>query len=67
MRCETAPGVFTIDTKPLGHEQLVASFLIQGSGAPALIDPGFPVSARAVTDGVRACGVEPEGLDYRFR
>jgi len=62
--CEAAPGVFTIDTKPLGHEQLVASFLIQGSGATALIDPGFPVSAQTVADGVRACGVEPESVDY---
>lgn len=64
MRCEAAPGVFTIDTRPLGHEQLVASFLIQGSGATALIDPGFPVSAQVVADGIRACGIELEGLDY---
>lgn len=64
MGCEAAPGVFSIDTRPLGREQLVASFLVQGRRATALIDPGFPVSAQAVADGVRACGIEPEGLDY---
>jgi glyoxylase-like metal-dependent hydrolase (beta-lactamase superfamily II) len=53
-----------IDTKPLGHEQLVASFLVTGSRGAALIDPGFPASAETVADGVRACGVDPEGLDY---
>jgi glyoxylase-like metal-dependent hydrolase (beta-lactamase superfamily II) len=53
-----------IDTKPLGHEELVASFLVTGSRGTALIDPGFPASAETVADGVRACGVDPEGLQY---
>lgn len=58
------PGVSVIDTKPLGHEQLVASFLVTGSTGTALIDPGFPTSVETVADGVRACGADPERLDY---
>ena len=61
---EVVPGVFVIDTKPMGREKLEASFLVVGSEASALIDPGFACSAGTVADEVRAAGVAPEELDY---
>lgn len=64
MATEIAPGVLQIDTKPLGHEQLVASYLVKGSRKTALIDPGFPSSADTVLAACRDAGVEAGQIDY---
>ena len=45
MAHEVVSGIFEFDTKPMGHPQIVASFLVKGSDKTALIDPGFPTSA----------------------
>lgn len=57
-------GIFIIDTKPLGHEQINAAYLVKGSDAIALIDPGFPVSVNTVITGLKESGTEPEAVDY---
>jgi glyoxylase-like metal-dependent hydrolase (beta-lactamase superfamily II) len=64
MTQEHAPGVFVIDTAPLGHKELIASYLIKGSKASVLIDPGFSTSTDTVIEGIRDCGLDPEALDY---
>lgn len=64
MTTEIVPGIIQIDTRPLGHEQLVASYLVRGSDKTALIDPGFPSSADTVLAECRAAGVEAEQIDY---
>lgn len=63
MATEIAPGVLQIDTRPLGHEQLVASYLVQGSAKIALIDPGFPSSADTVLAACLDAGVEAGQID----
>jgi len=64
MTTEIAPGILQIDTRPLGHEQLVASYLVQGSAKTALIDPGFPSSADTVLGACLDAGVEAGQIDY---
>lgn len=63
MTKEIAPGIFIIDTKPLGHEQLISAYLIKGDRT-MLIDPGFPSSVSTVYDSLTEAGVAPEDLDY---
>ncbi len=62
MALEVAPGIFKIDTKPLGHSQLVASYLVTGSDGTALIDPGFPSSGGTVVEEIGEIGVDVEQL-----
>ena len=61
---EIASGIFLIDTKPLGNEQIISSYLIQGKEKCALVDPGFPSSADTVLKGMEGVGVKPGDLDY---
>ena len=56
--------IFVIDTKPLGHEELISSYLVKGSGGVALIDPGFPCSADTVLSGIEEAGVDPAQIKY---
>ena len=64
MADKIAPGKLQIDTRPLGHEKLVASYLVRGEDKTALIDPGFPSSAQTVLDECRDAGVEAGQIDY---
>ena len=64
MATEIVPGIIQIDTKPLGHENLIASYLVRGSDKTALIDPGFPSSVQTVIDECRSVGVEGGQIDY---
>ncbi|MEW5815401.1 MAG: MBL fold metallo-hydrolase [Spirochaetota bacterium] len=61
---EVKPGIFEIDTKPLGHEKIVAAYFIRGSKATALIDTGFPVSADTVARAIEETGCDPEKIGY---
>jgi len=63
MATDIAPDILQIDTKPLGHEQLVASYLVKGSKKTALIDPGFPSSAETVLAACHDAGVEAGQID----
>lgn len=64
MANEIASGIYLIDTKPLGNEQLISSYLISGMKNTALVDPGFPSSADTVLAEIESAGVNPENLDY---
>ena len=64
MVCNPDDGIFVIDTKPLGHEALIASYLVRGSDGVALIDPGFSCSVDTVLSGVQEAGVDLEELRY---
>lgn len=57
-------GIFIIDTRPLGHEKLISSYLVKGSGGVALIDPGFPCSVDTVLSGVAEAGVDLSQIKY---
>jgi glyoxylase-like metal-dependent hydrolase (beta-lactamase superfamily II) len=61
---EPTPGIFEIDTLILGHEKLIAAYLVVGSEKTVLIDPGFPSSADTVLKSVSEAGFDPEKLDY---
>ena len=64
MAREVVSGLFEIDTRALGHERIVAAFLVKGDEKTALIDPGFPSSAETVATEVANAGVDPANLDY---
>ena len=61
---EVIDGIYEIDTKPLGQEQIVASYLIKASGGAALIDPGFPASSETVLSGIKEAGFDPTELKW---
>jgi len=61
---KVSEGIFEIDTKTLGHEKLVASYLIIGSEKTMLLDPGFPSSVPTVLEEMKKAGVTPDKLDY---
>ena len=64
MVSDVAQDILQIDTEPLGHGQLISSYLVRGSKKTALIDPGFPASFDTVAKGISQTGVAPEDLDY---
>jgi glyoxylase-like metal-dependent hydrolase (beta-lactamase superfamily II) len=59
-----ADGVYLIDTRPLGIESIIASYLVVGSGGTALIDPGFSCSVDTNIEAIREIGIEPDAIDY---
>ncbi|MDP6543431.1 MAG: MBL fold metallo-hydrolase [Phycisphaerae bacterium] len=61
---QTADGVYQIDTKPMGVESIIASYLVVGSGATALIDPGFSCSVDTNLAAIKELGIEPDAIDY---
>jgi len=61
---QMADGVYLIDTKPLGIENIIASYLVIGSGGMALIDPGFSCSVDTNLEAIGELGVEPDAIDY---
>ncbi len=64
MAQQMADGVYQIDTKPMGVESIIASYLVVGSGGTALIDPGFSCSVDANLDAIKALGIEADAIDY---
>ncbi len=64
MLCEVASDIFEIDTKPLGIEQVNASYLIKGNNKTILIDPGFPTAAEVIKEELKAGDIDPESIDY---
>ncbi|MEE8452977.1 MAG: MBL fold metallo-hydrolase [Thermoguttaceae bacterium] len=64
MVSDVAQDILQIDTEPLGHGQLVSSYLVRGSEKTALIDPGFPASFDTVVNAISSMGVSAEDLDY---
>ncbi len=64
MTQQMADSVYQIDTKPLGVESIIASYLVVGSGATALIDPGVSCSVDANLDAIKELGIEPDAIDY---
>ncbi len=64
MAQQMADGVYQIDTKPLGVESIIASYLVVGSGGTALIDPGFSCSVDTNLVAIKELGVEADGIDY---
>ena len=60
----TEDGIFIIDTKPLGQEEIISSYLVKGSAGAALIDPGFSCSVETVLRGVEDAGVDPAEIKY---
>jgi len=64
MAQQMADGVYQIDTKPMGIGEIIASYLVVGSDATALIDPGFSCSVDANVEAIREIGIDPEGIDY---
>lgn len=61
---EITTGIYQIDTLALGHEQLIASFLIIGNKKSVCIDPGFPSTLNNIILAMRSIGFESERLDY---
>jgi glyoxylase-like metal-dependent hydrolase (beta-lactamase superfamily II) len=64
MAQQMADGVYQIDTKPMGVESIIASYLVVGSGATALIDPGFSCSVDTNIEAIKELGIEPDAIDY---
>jgi glyoxylase-like metal-dependent hydrolase (beta-lactamase superfamily II) len=64
MAQQMADGVYQIDTKPLGVESIIASYLVVGSDATALIDPGFSCSVDTNLEAIKEIGIEPDAIDY---
>ncbi|MDP6635183.1 MAG: MBL fold metallo-hydrolase [Phycisphaerae bacterium] len=64
MAQQMADGVYLIDTKPMGVERIIASYLVVGSGATALIDPGFSCSVDTNIEAIKELGIEPDAIDY---
>jgi glyoxylase-like metal-dependent hydrolase (beta-lactamase superfamily II) len=61
---QVADGVYQIDTKPMGIENIIASYLLVGSGGIALIDPGFSCSVDTNLDAIKELGIDPADIDY---
>ncbi len=61
---QVADGVYQIDTKPMGIESIIASYLVAGSDGIALIDPGFACSVDTNLDAIKELGIEPDAIDY---
>ena len=64
MTREVIPGIFEIDTKPLGHEKLIASYLVKGSDKVALVDPGFASSVETIKSSMTDAGFSLDQIDY---
>ncbi len=64
MMREVASDIFEIDTKPLGIEQVVASYVVKGSNKTVLIDPGFPTAAKVIEQELKTGDIDPGSIDY---
>jgi len=64
MAQQMADGVYQIDTKPMGVESIIASYLVVGSGGTALIDPGFSCSVDTNLEAIKELGIEVDAIDY---
>lgn len=61
---KVSEGIFEIDTKTLGHEKLISSYLIIGNEKTMLLDPGFPSSVPTVLEEMKNAGIIQDKLDY---
>ncbi|NOX19694.1 MAG: MBL fold metallo-hydrolase [Nitrospirae bacterium] len=61
---EIRDGIYLIDSEAFGHKNLIASYLIKGRASYALIDPGFPSSAKTVMEKLKEKGISPKEIDY---
>ena len=61
---KVSDGIYEIDTKTLGHEKLIASYLVIGNEKTLLLDTGFPSSVPIVLEEIKNAGIIPDKLDY---
>jgi glyoxylase-like metal-dependent hydrolase (beta-lactamase superfamily II) len=56
--------LYMIDLKPLGFENLIASYVLKGEKASAIIEAGPSCSVKNLLAGLREIGVTNEAIDY---
>ncbi len=56
--------IYIIDLKPLGFENFIASYVLKGEKASAIIETGPSCSVKNLLAGLKEIGVKNEDIDY---
>jgi glyoxylase-like metal-dependent hydrolase (beta-lactamase superfamily II) len=59
---EAEPGIFVIDHRFVGSEELIASFLLPGADGLTLVESGPASTLPRLLEGIRAAGFDPADL-----
>lgn len=60
------PGLWKVSLPFQGEEGIVGSYLLEGNGELALIDPGPGSTLEALLDAIRMAGLDPQDLTHIF-